>query len=70
MAFEIGDRVIVELEGLENFQIPELNGEREAVGTVVGKPGRVLYNVDLDEPIGEFKTLSHLDEGRLRRPKP
>jgi hypothetical protein len=51
--YEIGDRVIVNLRGLVILGVDDLGSRTEAGGTVVEKPGGVLYNVLLDEPLSE-----------------
>ena len=66
MPFDIGNRVIVNLEGLETQQLPDRGDQIEATGTVVGKPGGLVYDVHLDEPIGASQDLLYLREERLR----
>ena len=51
MAYEIGDRVIVNLRGLTVLGATDLSGRTETSGTVVDKPGGILYNIRLDEPL-------------------
>ena len=51
MAYEIGDRVVVNLEGMLILGASRQTGKTEAPGTVVDKPGGVLYNIRLDEPL-------------------
>jgi hypothetical protein len=53
MPYEIGDRVIVNLVGLVSLGVDDVGSRTEAAGTVVEKPGGVLYNVLLDEPLSE-----------------
>ena len=42
MPYEIGDRVIVDLQGVRILGVPDLGGQTDAVGTVVEKPGGLL----------------------------
>lgn len=51
MPYDIGDRVTVNLRGLVILGIDDLGSKTEAAGTVVEKPGGVLYHVLLDEPL-------------------
>ena len=48
MPYDIGDRVVVDLRGLIVLGVSDLGGRPEAIGTVVEKPGGVLYNMQLD----------------------
>ncbi len=42
MAYEIGDRVMVNLVGLMVLGATDLSGRTESSGTVVDKPGGIL----------------------------
>lgn len=66
MPFNFGDHVIVNLEGLENYQLQDFGGQTEMMGTVTDKPGD-LYDVTLDyPPSSELSTLANLNEDDLR----
>ncbi len=67
MPFNVGDRVYIDLEGLESRDDLDLQGKLEATGTVVEIQMGVVYDVELDEPIGSFRILTHLVESRLRK---
>ena len=65
MPYEVGDRVIARLP--TDWRMKDLKGRTEALGTVVEKPGGVVYNVLLDEPLeGEGNTLTYLSEYDLK----
>ena len=67
MPYEIGDRVIVDLRGVIVLGVPDLGGQTDAVGTVVEKPGGVLYNVRLDAPLApDHDMLTFLGGSHLR----
>ena len=67
MAYEIGDRVVVNLKGMVILGVTDLAGQTEALGTVVDKPGGVLYNVRLDDPLPPaVESLNFVGGGRLR----
>jgi hypothetical protein len=67
MPYDIGTRVIVDLRGLVLLGSPDLRGRTEAIGTVVDRPGGVLYNVRLDEPLAPgLETLTFVSGRRLR----
>ena len=67
MSYEIGDRVIVDLRGRIVLGLPDHGGKTEAIGTVVDRPGGVLYNVRLDEPLAPgVDTLTFIGEARLK----
>ena len=66
MAYEIGDRVII-IKLLQNHQVRDLKGRTEATGTVVAKPGGVVYDVLFDDPPDpNYNTLTYLGEEDLR----
>ena len=66
MAFNIGDRVVVDLQKMVVLRVENLGGKTEATGTIVDRPGGVLYNVRLDERLApgvetiDFIGVSHL----------
>jgi hypothetical protein len=67
--YEIGDRVIVNLRGLVILGVDDLGSKTEAGGTVVEKPGGVLYHVLLDEPLsGGVDKIPFVGGSRLRSP--
>ena len=67
MPYEIGDRVIVNLQGLVILGVDDLGSRTEAGGTVVEKPGGVLYHVLLDEPLSEsVDRITFVGGSRLR----
>lgn len=67
MPYDIGDRVTVDLRGLVLLGAPELGGRTEAIGTVVARPGGLLYNVHLDEPLAPgYDTLTFVGGVRLK----
>ncbi len=67
MAYEIGDRVIVNLQGLMVLGVTDLSGKTEASGTVVDKPGGILYNIRLDEPVPvDVATIDFVGGSRLK----
>lgn len=67
MPYEIGDRVAVDLKGMVLLGAPDLRGRTQAIGTVVAKPGGLLYNVRLDEPLAPgFDTLTFVGGVRLK----
>jgi len=66
MPYDIGDRVVVDLRGLIVLGVSDLGGRTEAIGTVVEKPGGVLYNVRLDEPLPPDQgTITFIGVNRL-----
>ncbi len=66
MPYDIGDRVVVDLRGLIVLGVSDLGGRTEAIGTVVEKPGEVLYNVHLDEPLPPDRdTITFIGVNRL-----
>ena len=67
MAYEIGDRVIVNLRGLLVLGATDLSGRNETSGTVVDKPGGILYNIRLDEPLPpNVATIDFIGGSRLK----
>ena len=64
MPYEVGDRVIARLTA--DWRMKDLKGRTEALGTVVEKPGGVMYDVLLDEPVEGEGTLTYLSEYDLR----
>ena len=71
MPFEVGDRVIVDLQGLVILQAPDHGGKTEAIGTVVDRPGGMLYNVHLDEPLAPgVDRLTFVGGGHLKPLEP
>jgi hypothetical protein len=65
--YEIGERVIVNLQGLVILGVDDLGSRTEAAGTVVDKPGGVLYHVSLDQPLSEgVDRISFVGGSRLR----
>jgi hypothetical protein len=64
MAYEIGNRVIVNMRNLNPDLIPP-SPWPEARGTVIENPSPGLYHVRLDESIGGFDILMDLGEDRL-----
>ena len=67
MPYDVGDRVVVDLQGLIILGVSDLGGRTEAIGTVVEKPGGVLYNVHLDEPLSPDRdTITFIGGNRLR----
>lgn len=67
MPYEIGDRVIVNLRGLVILGVDDLGSRTEAGGTVVEKPGGVLYHVLLDKPLSEgVDRITFVGGSRLR----
>ena len=67
MPYEIGDRVIVNLRGLVILEVDDLGSRTEAAGTVVEKPGGVLYHVLLDQPLSEsVDRITFVGGSRLR----
>ncbi|MDA1349156.1 MAG: hypothetical protein O3A47_09905 [Chloroflexi bacterium] len=68
MPYEIGDRVVVKLP--TDWKVRDLKGKVEGLGTMVEKPGGVVYNVQLDEPTegtdGQtYNTVTYLSEDAL-----
>ena len=51
MAYEVGDRVIVDLQVILVLGVSDFEGKTEAAGTIIDRPGGVLYNVRLDDPL-------------------
>ena len=68
MPYDIGDRVIVNLQGVKILGVSDLGGKTEAVGTVVEKPGGLLYNVRLDAPLAPDHDMVTFIGGRHLRP--
>ena len=67
MAYEIGDRVIVNLRGLVVLGATDLSGRDESSGTVVDKPGGILYNIRLDEPLSpNVESIDFVGGSRLK----
>lgn len=67
MAYEIGDRVIVNLVGLMVLGVTDLSGRTETPGTVVDKPGGILYNIRLDEPLPpNVQSIDFIGGSRLK----
>ncbi len=67
MPYEVGDRVIVNLQRLVILQFPDHGEKTEAIGTVVNRPGGALYNVHLDEPLAPgVDMLTFVGGGRLK----
>ena len=67
MPYEVGERVVVDLRGLVILGVDDLGRRTEASGTVVEKPGGVLYNVLLDEPLSEsVDKITFVGGSRLR----
>ena len=67
MAYEIGDRVIVNLRGLMVLGATDLAGRTETSGTVIDKPGGILYNIRLDEPLPpNVETIDFVGGSRLK----
>ena len=68
MPYDIGDRVIVDLRGVKILGVSDLGGKTDAVGTVVEKPGGLLYNVRLDAPLAQDHDMVTFIGGRHLRP--
>jgi hypothetical protein len=68
MPYDIGDRVIVDLRGVKILGVSDLGGKTDAVGTVVEKPGGLLYNVRLDAPLAPDHDMVTFIGGRHLRP--
>ena len=59
--YNVGDRVKVRLP--VTFQVPDLQGQTEALGVIVETPGGVVYNVMVDNPPDpRYKLLTYLSE--------
>ncbi len=67
MAYEIGDRVTVNLKGLMVLGASDFSDRDETSGTVVDKPGGILYNIRLDEPLPpNVATIDFIGGSRLK----
>ena len=71
MPFNVGDRVVVDLRQLVVLGVGDMGDKTEATGTVVDRPGGVLYNVRLDEPLAPGnETINFIGGSRLRAEGP
>ena len=67
MPYEISERVVVDLQGMLVLGAGDLEGRTEATGTVIDKPGGVLYNIRLDHPLPpDVKTIDFVGGSRLK----
>ena len=67
MPYEIGERVIVNLQGMVILGVDDLGSRTESAGVVVEKPGGVLYNIRLDQPLSAgVDTINFVGGKRLR----
>ena len=59
--YQVGDRVKVKLT--TDTKVYDLKGRLDAVGTIVDVPGKIVYNVRLDDPSDpDYNTLTYLTD--------